>query len=211
MGARVMSARGPACYTRQVIKSYAEADDLGRDPRSGEQFPCDRSPHRMPPTPRPSRPASGRTRSTTSCRSGGPARVAEILSELEVHARRRGVKLPFTANTPYVNTIPSDEQTPVPGSNEIERRIKSLVRWNAMAMVVKANQRERGHRRPHLDLRLVGDALRGRLQPLLPRQGARGRAATSSTSRATPRRACTRAPSSKAGSRSSSSRTSAAS
>src|SRR6188508_1979870 len=71
--------------------------------------------------------------------SGGPARVAEILSELEVHARRRGLKLPFTANTPYVNTITPEEQTPVPGSNEIERRIKSLVRWNAMAMVVKAN------------------------------------------------------------------------
>ncbi len=71
--------------------------------------------------------------------SGGAARVAEILSELEVHARRRGLKLPFTANTPYVNTIGVDEQTPVPGSNEIERRIKSLVRWNAMAMVVKAN------------------------------------------------------------------------
>ena len=76
--------------------------------------------------------------------SGGPARVAEILSELEVHARRRGLKLPFTANTPYVNTITTDEQTPVPGSNEIERRIKSLVRWNAMAMVVKANLSSEG-------------------------------------------------------------------
>ena len=76
--------------------------------------------------------------------SGGPARVAEILSELEVHARRRGLKLPFTANTPYVNTITADEQTPVPGSNEIERRIKSLVRWNAMAMVVKANLSSEG-------------------------------------------------------------------
>ena len=86
----------------------------------------------------------------------------ELLRELEVHARRSGVKLPFTANTPYVNTIPVEEQTPVPGSNEIERRIKSLVRWNAMAMVVKANRRVRRHRRPHLDLRLVGDALRGR-------------------------------------------------
>src|SRR6188508_1743789 len=76
--------------------------------------------------------------------SGGPARVAEILSELEVHARRRGLKLPFTANTPYVNTITPEEQTPVPGSNEIERRIKSLVRWNAMAMVVKANLASEG-------------------------------------------------------------------
>src|SRR6188508_227835 len=76
--------------------------------------------------------------------SGGPARVAEILSELEVHARRRGLKLPFTANTPYVNTITPEEQTPVPGSNEIERRIKSLIRWNAMAMVVRANRNSDG-------------------------------------------------------------------
>ena len=76
--------------------------------------------------------------------SGGPARVAEILSELEVHARRRGLKLPFTANTPYVNTITPEEQSPVPGSNEIERRIKSLVRWNAMSMVVRANKHQPG-------------------------------------------------------------------
>src|SRR5687767_7080416 len=76
--------------------------------------------------------------------SGGPVRVAELLSELEVHAKRRGLKLPFTANTPYVNTISPEEQTPVPGSNEIERRIKSLVRWNAMAMVVKANLASEG-------------------------------------------------------------------
>src|SRR5688572_4233285 len=76
--------------------------------------------------------------------SGGPVRVAELLSELEVHAKRRGLKLPFTANTPYVNTITPEEQTPVPGSNEIERRIKSLVRCNAMAMVVKANLASEG-------------------------------------------------------------------
>jgi pyruvate dehydrogenase E1 component len=72
--------------------------------------------------------------------SGGPARTAQLLRALDAHARRQGLKLPFTANTPYWNTIPVSEQTPVPGSNEIERRIKSLVRWNAMAMVVKANR-----------------------------------------------------------------------
>ncbi|HEY8551030.1 MAG TPA: pyruvate dehydrogenase (acetyl-transferring), homodimeric type [Vicinamibacterales bacterium] len=76
--------------------------------------------------------------------SAGPARAAELLRALEGHAHRNGVKLPFTANTPYVNTIPVEAQTPVPGSNEIERRIKSLVRWNAMAMVVKANRAEDG-------------------------------------------------------------------
>jgi pyruvate dehydrogenase E1 component len=76
--------------------------------------------------------------------SGGPARVSKLLRELADHARLHGVKQPFTANTPYINTIPSAEQPPFPGSREIERRIKSLVRWNALAMVVKANKVEEG-------------------------------------------------------------------
>ena len=63
--------------------------------------------------------------------SGGPAKVARLLRELTIHARQNGVKLPFTANTPYINTIPPDEQAMMPGSPDIERRIKSLVRWNA--------------------------------------------------------------------------------
>jgi pyruvate dehydrogenase E1 component len=75
---------------------------------------------------------------------GGPARVGRLLRELGIHARQAGVKLPFTANTPYINTIHSSEEVPYPGSREIERRIKSLVRWNAMAMVVKANRIEDG-------------------------------------------------------------------
>jgi pyruvate dehydrogenase E1 component len=76
--------------------------------------------------------------------SGGPARVNRLLRELGDHARRHGVRQPFTANTPYINTIPLAEQPPFPGSREIERRIKSLVRWNALAMVVKANRAEDG-------------------------------------------------------------------
>jgi pyruvate dehydrogenase E1 component len=76
--------------------------------------------------------------------SGGPARVSRLLRELGDHARRHGVRPPFTANTPYINTIPPNEQPPFPGSREIERRIKSLVRWNALAMVVKANKAEEG-------------------------------------------------------------------
>src|SRR5687767_2992066 len=76
--------------------------------------------------------------------SGGPARVSRLLRELGDHARRSGVRQPFTANTPYINTIPVSEQPPFPGSREIERRIKSLVRWNALAMVVKANKLEEG-------------------------------------------------------------------
>ena len=76
--------------------------------------------------------------------SGGPAKVARLLRELTIHARQNGVKLPFTANTPYINTITADEQALMPGSPDLERRIKSLVRWNAAAMVVRANKAEEG-------------------------------------------------------------------
>src|SRR3989440_4544110 len=76
--------------------------------------------------------------------SGGPQKVARLLRELTHYAKQNGVKLPFTANTPYVNTIPFDEQALMPGSPDIERRIKSFVRWNAAAMVVRANKAEEG-------------------------------------------------------------------
>ncbi|MGE5680304.1 MAG: pyruvate dehydrogenase (acetyl-transferring), homodimeric type [Bacillota bacterium] len=74
----------------------------------------------------------------------GPERVQELLRDLQIYARTKGVQIPFTANTPYINTIPADKQPPFPGSREIERRIKSLVRWNAMAMVVRANKESSG-------------------------------------------------------------------
>ncbi len=76
--------------------------------------------------------------------TGGPAHTSRLLAALEAHARRRGVERPFTANTPYVNTIRVEDQVPLPGSREIERRIKSLIRWNALAMVVRANRQSEG-------------------------------------------------------------------
>src|SRR5256885_17169075 len=76
--------------------------------------------------------------------SGGPGKVARLLRELTIHARQNGVKLPFSANTPYINTIPADEQALMPGSPDVERRIKSLVRGNAAAMVVRADKAEEG-------------------------------------------------------------------
>ena len=72
--------------------------------------------------------------------SKGPERVRYLLNTLEHKAHLAGVELPFAANTPYINTIPADEQPPYPGNREIERRIKSIVRWNAMAMVTRANR-----------------------------------------------------------------------
>ncbi len=74
----------------------------------------------------------------------GPDRVNYLLTSLEETAYRSGVRIPFTANTPYINTIPADEQPPYPGSREVERRIKSIIRWNAMAMVVRANREDAG-------------------------------------------------------------------
>jgi pyruvate dehydrogenase E1 component len=76
--------------------------------------------------------------------SSGPERVTQLLQQLEIHAQQAGVEVRFTANTPYINTIPVEKQPPFPGSREIERRIKSIVRWNAMAMVVRANREESG-------------------------------------------------------------------
>ncbi len=75
---------------------------------------------------------------------GGAERVQHILQQLQIRAQTQGISLPFSANTPYINTIPASQQPVYPGSREIERRIKSIVRWNAMAMVVRANREESG-------------------------------------------------------------------
>jgi len=70
----------------------------------------------------------------------GPERVNELLRTLQARAQKNGVEVHFTANTPYFNTIQPFKQPVYPGSREIERRIKSIIRWNAMAMVVRANR-----------------------------------------------------------------------
>jgi pyruvate dehydrogenase E1 component len=74
----------------------------------------------------------------------GPERARFLLDQLKDKAIREGVEIPLSLNTPYINTIPASRQEPYPGSREIERRIKNLVRWNAMAMVVRANRKEHG-------------------------------------------------------------------
>jgi len=55
--------------------------------------------------------------------NNGPARAGQLLQELAAHARRRGIRLPFSANTPFINTIPADQEAPFPGNQELERRI----------------------------------------------------------------------------------------
>jgi pyruvate dehydrogenase E1 component len=75
---------------------------------------------------------------------GDTNRVRSLLRSLQLRAQASGIKISPVTNTPYINTIPVEDQPAFPGSVEIERRIKSLVRWNAMAMVVRANRTEAG-------------------------------------------------------------------
>jgi pyruvate dehydrogenase E1 component len=75
---------------------------------------------------------------------GDKGRTIRLLEALRTRARLAGVRLPFAATTPYVNTIPAGEQVARPGDGALERRIKSLVRWNALAMVVRANRESDG-------------------------------------------------------------------
>ncbi|UCF65829.1 MAG: pyruvate dehydrogenase (acetyl-transferring), homodimeric type [bacterium] len=77
-------------------------------------------------------------------KAGGRERVNRLMQELQMRIHQEGIRLPFTANTPYINSIPAEDQAKYPGSREIERRIKSIIRWNAMAMVVRANRVENG-------------------------------------------------------------------
>jgi len=74
----------------------------------------------------------------------GLERASFLLDRLIERARRSGVVVPHSLNTPYVNTIPAEEELPFPGDRELERRIKSFIRWNAMAMVVRANKYDPG-------------------------------------------------------------------
>ncbi|MFQ5602372.1 MAG: pyruvate dehydrogenase (acetyl-transferring), homodimeric type [bacterium] len=71
----------------------------------------------------------------------GHERTKFLLKKLIEKGQLRGVRLPFTANTPYINTIPVEKQPPYPGDRKIARRLKSIIRWNAMALVVRANKK----------------------------------------------------------------------
>ncbi|WP_164103157.1 pyruvate dehydrogenase (acetyl-transferring), homodimeric type [Candidatus Laterigemmans baculatus] len=74
----------------------------------------------------------------------GPERIRFLLDQLRDRAAEEGVEIAGDTNTPYINTIPAKDQPKFPGNREIERRIKSIIRWNAMAMVTRANKRFEG-------------------------------------------------------------------
>jgi pyruvate dehydrogenase E1 component len=70
----------------------------------------------------------------------GPERAHFLIESLVDKARRSGAYLPYNATTAYINTIPTHHEEQRPGDPALERRIKSIIRWNALAMVVKANR-----------------------------------------------------------------------
>ena len=74
----------------------------------------------------------------------GKNRGCRLLEALTERARETGVEIPVQLNTPYINTIPVEEEIPYPGDRQMERRIKSLTRWNAMAMVHRQNKKDPG-------------------------------------------------------------------
>jgi pyruvate dehydrogenase E1 component len=74
----------------------------------------------------------------------GRDRACYLLRKLLEKGYEKDVTLPFTGNTPYINTIPASKEPPYGGDRVMERRIKSIVRWNAMAMVVRANKKFAG-------------------------------------------------------------------
>ncbi len=72
----------------------------------------------------------------------GPERASFILGRLSARLSETGTRLPYTITTPYRNTIPVHKEAFMPGDMFMERRIRSLIRWNALAMVVRANLRD---------------------------------------------------------------------
>jgi pyruvate dehydrogenase E1 component len=74
----------------------------------------------------------------------GPEQGAELLTALKQRAREAGISQPSALTTPYTNTIPKHEEVPYPGDRAQERRIESLIRWNAMAMVHGQNKKDHG-------------------------------------------------------------------
>jgi pyruvate dehydrogenase E1 component len=70
----------------------------------------------------------------------GPARAHYLIEKLIEEGREEGIDIPYSATTQYINTIPADQQPKYPGDPDMEIKLHSYIRWNAMAMVVRANK-----------------------------------------------------------------------
>ena len=70
----------------------------------------------------------------------GAERAFHLLDEVVAEARRKGTAVPYSAITPFLNTIPAEKEDRLPGDRAIEHRIRSFIRWNAIALVLRANK-----------------------------------------------------------------------
>ncbi len=100
----------------------------------------------------------------------GAQRAGFLLEALREEAQRHGAPVPFSANTPYINTIRPEEEARHPGDRAIEHRIRSLVRWNALATVLRANKEFLRARRSYRELPIRRAAVRYRLHAFLARR-----------------------------------------
>ena len=73
-------------------------------------------------------------------KADGSERARFLLKELTNTARQAGAQLPYGLNTPYINTIPVEDQPALPADRQLEVKIRSMIRWNAAAMVLRANK-----------------------------------------------------------------------
>jgi pyruvate dehydrogenase E1 component len=128
----------------------------------------------------------------------GKTRARFLISKLLERARELQVGAPATVSTPYMNSIPPEQEPWFPGDEELERRIRAYIRWNAAVMVIKANKHADGIG-GHLSTFASSAALYDVGFNHFFRGKPTDRPATPSTSRATPRPASTPAPSSRAG------------
>ena len=93
-----------------------------------------------PPDSEPQESAEWRDALQAVLQAAGPQRVRELMDMLSTLARSPAVGWQPVRGTPYVNTIAATQQAPFPGDLAMEERLASLMRWNALAMVVRANQ-----------------------------------------------------------------------
>ncbi|MDA3853928.1 MAG: pyruvate dehydrogenase (acetyl-transferring), homodimeric type, partial [Bacteroidales bacterium] len=77
-------------------------------------------------------------------RNESPERVQDLIERLQNHAQKKGISSTLKMNTPYINTIPLHQEVAYPGDVALEQKIENVIRWNAMAMVVKANKASDG-------------------------------------------------------------------
>ena len=93
------------------------------------------------------------------CKTHGDDRATFLLNQLQDHASKQGLKLPSSVTTPYHNTIPANREKRMPGDLFMERRIRSIIRWNALAMVMRANKKSEGIGGHIASFRFCSDAL----------------------------------------------------